>query len=73
MFIKCLRNKIKDFFVLSAHKMIEMVYSSLCLSIKHFLLCAALPSCAFVHCFEGMVIDISRFSIQFGDILRQLN
>lgn len=41
-FMKYMRNKIKALFVLLVHKMVEIVYSSLWLTVKHFLLSAAL-------------------------------
>lgn len=41
-FMKYMRNKIKALFVLLVHKMVEIVHSFLWLSVKHFLLSAAL-------------------------------
>lgn len=37
MLIKCMRNNIKALFVLLIHKMVDIVYSFLCLSVRYFL------------------------------------
>lgn len=51
MFIKYMRNKIKALFVLLVHKMVEIVNSFLCLSVKHF--SSVQPLCIHVYIVLG--------------------